>query len=86
MRSGAPRARRSGLVIGAGATVGGAWAAGVLCALAETEGFEATACEVVVGTSAGSVVAALLAAGVPPQEMADSFPTATATASPSARL
>lgn len=73
MGSGAPRKRRSGLVIGAGATVGGAWAAGVLCALAETEGYEATASEVVVGTSAGSVVAALVAAGVPPREMADLF-------------
>jgi len=63
-----PQPRR-GLVIGAGAAVGGAWALGMLCALAETE--EATAFEVVVGTSAGSVLAALLGSGVPPRAMAE---------------
>src|SRR5918998_1495571 len=65
--------RRRGLVIGAGAAVGGAWAAGVLCVLTETARFEMTRPEVVVGTSAGSVVAALIAAGVPPPEMAELF-------------
>jgi NTE family protein len=58
---------RRGLVIGAGAAVGGAWAMGVLCALAETEGFDASASEVIVGTSAGSVLAALISCRVPPR-------------------
>jgi len=45
----------------------------VLCALTEAETFEESGPEVVVGTSAGSVVAALMAAGVPPREMAELF-------------
>jgi NTE family protein len=61
--------RRRGLVIGAGGAAGGVWAAGVLCALTETASFPVTRMDVVVGTSAGSVVAALLAADVPPREM-----------------
>lgn len=65
--------RRCGLVIGAGAAVGGAWAAGALCALNETETFVMTRADVVVGTSAGSVVAVLIAAGMPPQEMFELF-------------
>jgi NTE family protein len=65
-----PQPRR-GLVIGAGAAVGGAWALGVLCAWAETEEADVTAFEVVVGTSAGSVLAALLGSGMPPRAVAD---------------
>src|SRR5947209_16194354 len=60
-----------GLVIGAGGAVGGAWAAGMLCALADTGDWDATALDVVVGTSAGSVLAALLGAGVPPRAMVE---------------
>ena len=66
---GVPHVRR-GLVIGAGGALGGAWAVGVLCALAESEGFDATSSEVVVGTSAGSVLAALIGGGMPPRMMA----------------
>jgi NTE family protein len=69
---------RRGLVIGAGAAVGGAWAMGVLCALAETEGLDATASEVVVGTSSGSVLAALVSCGVPPQLVAQTLSGAPA--------
>ena len=64
----APRPRR-GLVVGAGAALGGAWALGVLCALQDVEGYDPAAQDVVVGTSAGSVLAALVACGVPLQEM-----------------
>lgn len=64
-----PTARR-GLVIGAGAALGGAWAVGALCALADVEGYDATAADVVVGTSAGSLLAAMIGLAVPPQAMA----------------
>lgn len=56
---------RRGLVIGAGAALGGAWALGVLCALRDVEGYDPGDVDVVVGTSAGSVLAALTASGVP---------------------
>jgi NTE family protein len=66
-----PSQPRRGLVIGAGSAVGGAWALGVLCAWAETEEADVTAFDVIVGTSAGSVLAALLGAGMPPRAMAE---------------
>jgi NTE family protein len=59
------------LVIGAGAALGGAWAVGALCALADVERLDPTGLDVVVGTSAGSVLAALIGCGVSPQEMAE---------------
>ena len=54
---------RVGLVLGAGGVVGHAWHAGVLEALQEGRGWDARSAEVVVGTSAGSVVGALLRGG-----------------------
>lgn len=65
------RTPRRGLVIGAGAALGGAWAVGALCALAEVEGLDAPTSDVVVGTSAGSLIAALIGSGVPPRLMAE---------------
>ncbi|MGY1671702.1 patatin-like phospholipase family protein [Geodermatophilus sp. SYSU D00710] len=62
---------RRGLVIGAGAALGGAWALGALCALHEFEGYDPAGVDVVVGTSAGSVLAALVGCGVPPRQMAE---------------
>jgi NTE family protein len=71
---GVPRPpRRRGLVLGAGAALGGAWTIGVLCALADTEGWDPTGVDVVVGTSAGSVLAALIGHGVPPRVMAQTL-------------
>jgi NTE family protein len=55
-----------GLVLGAGGVLGGAWLTGGLHALADETGWDPAAAECVVGTSAGSMVGALLAAGVPP--------------------
>jgi len=55
---------RIGLVLGAGGIVGHAFHAGVLAALAEVTGWDPREAEVVVGTSAGSVVGALLRAGM----------------------
>jgi len=55
---------RIGLVLGAGGVVGEAFHAGVLAALCEVTGFDARTAHYLVGTSAGSVVAASLRAGV----------------------
>ncbi|GAC1611403.1 MAG: patatin-like phospholipase family protein [Mycobacteriales bacterium] len=52
------------LVLGAGGLTGQAFHLGVLTALAEETGFDATAADILVGTSAGSLVAATLAAGL----------------------
>ena len=63
------RAPRRGLVIGAGAALGGAWALGALTALADVEGYDPRAADLLIGTSAGSVLAALIASGVPTDDM-----------------
>ena len=57
-------APRRGLVLGAGGLLGAAWTIGALDALAEVEGFEPHEADVLVGTSAGSVLAALLGGGL----------------------
>jgi NTE family protein len=56
---------RRGLVLGAGGVLGFSWAVGALTALEAAEGIDLRECEVVVGTSAGSITAALLGCGVP---------------------
>lgn len=56
------------LVLGAGGILGEAWTSAVLAGLAESDGFDARRCEAYVGTSAGSIVAAMLCAGVDPRE------------------
>jgi NTE family protein len=61
--------RRIGLVLGAGGSIGHAFHAGVLAALAET-GWDPRTAEVIVGTSAGSVVAAYLRAGLSAPDLA----------------
>jgi len=53
-----------GLVLGAGGVVGGAYHAGALAALAETADWDARNADVIVGTSAGSIAAAALRAGL----------------------
>jgi NTE family protein len=58
-----------GLVLGAGGLVGHAYHAGVLRALSD-HGWDARAAAVVVGTSAGSGVGALLRAGLPARDLA----------------
>ena len=56
------------LVLGAGGTIGGAWIGGVLAGVAAETGIDFASCEHVVGTSAGSIVAADLLAGVEPRD------------------
>jgi NTE family protein len=55
------------LVLGAGGTLGEAWLRGLLGGLQDGAGLDFRACEYLVGTSAGSIVAATLAAGKPPE-------------------
>ena len=57
---------RVGLVLGAGGVLGGAWLAGTLATLTEQTGWDPATADVIVGTSAGSMIGALLASGVPP--------------------
>jgi NTE family protein len=56
-----------GLVLGAGGVVGGAYHAGALAALAEA-GWDARGADLIVGTSAGSICAAALRAGLTPAD------------------
>jgi NTE family protein len=55
-----------GLVLGAGGVQGGAWLTGGLEALADVTGWDPASADVIVGTSAGSMIASLVAAGLPP--------------------
>lgn len=54
------------LVLGAGGTLGEAWMRGLLDGIAAESGVDFRECEYFVGTSAGSIVAATLAAGRAP--------------------
>ncbi len=65
------RKPRRGLVLGAGGVLGAAWAVGALCALEEVHGFDPRDADVIIGTSAGSVLSALLGAGVSATQLRD---------------
>lgn len=60
---------RFGLVLGGGGVLGGAWMVGALAALQEVHQVDPRDAELVVGTSAGSLLAALLGAGVSVEEL-----------------
>jgi NTE family protein len=55
------------LVLGAGGILGEAWLTAVLAGLADAGGFDARESGQLIGTSAGSIVAAMLAAGADPR-------------------
>ena len=55
---------RRGLVLGGGGVLGAAWTVGAVTALEQVHGLDAREFDELVGTSAGSVVASLLASGV----------------------
>lgn len=59
-----------GLVLGAGGVVGASWLIGALQALEDETGWAPQSAERIVGTSAGSVIGSLSAAGLSPQLMA----------------
>jgi NTE family protein len=54
------------VVLGGGGILGEAWMSAFLAGLDEAEDFDARGCGTYVGTSAGSIVAASLVAGLPP--------------------
>lgn len=62
--------RRVGLVLGGGGVVGAAYHAGALTALHQDTGWDPRTADVIVGTSAGSLVGALLRLGVAPADLA----------------
>lgn len=60
---------RRGLVLGGGGVLGGTWAVGALSAMEKQFGFAAADADIIVGTSAGSVIAALVGAGVTVEQL-----------------
>ncbi|MEA2298939.1 MAG: hypothetical protein QOF77_1875 [Solirubrobacteraceae bacterium] len=65
--SGPPIIRPDVLVLGAGGTLGEAWMTGLLAGIEDATGLDLRETESFVGTSAGAIVAARLAAGRPPR-------------------
>lgn len=61
---------RIGLVLGGGGASGLAFHAGVLWALHHDLGWDPRTADIIVGTSAGSIVGALLRSDVPPEDLA----------------
>lgn len=60
---------RRGLVLGGGGMLGAAWTTAALAVLAEDVGWDPREAEMIVGTSAGSVIAALLGAGASAEDL-----------------
>jgi NTE family protein len=61
--------RRRGLVLGAGGVLGASWTIGALNAVQEATGWDPREAEVVIGTSAGSVLAAFVGNGVSAEQL-----------------
>ncbi len=61
---------RIGLVLGAGGATGHAFHIGALTALEEATGWDPRSADVIVGTSAGAVIGALLRGGMAPRDLA----------------
>jgi NTE family protein len=60
---------RRGIVLGAGGVLGAAWTIGALRAVEEHAGFDPRDAEVIIGTSAGSVVGSALATGISVEQL-----------------
>jgi NTE family protein len=60
---------RRGLVLGGGGMLGAAWMTGSLTVLSEAVGWDPREAEMIVGTSAGAVLAALIGAGASPRDL-----------------
>ena len=71
------------LVLGGGGILGEAWMSSVLVGLDESSAFDSLSCGRYVGTSAGSIVAASLAAGLDPGSRLGSLPEQPADVRPS---
>jgi NTE family protein len=76
-------APRRGLVLGAGGVLGAAWMVGALRALELSTGWDPRTAEVVVGTSAGSVLTAFVTLGVSTEQMANHQRGVTVAGEPS---
>lgn len=70
------------IVIGGGGVLGGTWAVGALKALEESHGFSVNDVDLLIGTSAGSVLAALLANGVSIDELIQHYSDQKVTSGP----
>ena len=75
-----------GLVLGGGGVLGAAWMVGAMTALEEVHGLDPRDADLVVGTSAGSMLAALLGAGVSVAELRAHQLGEPAASGPLARL
>jgi NTE family protein len=78
----AKRTPRRGLVLGGGGVLGGTWAVGALAAMEKKFGFAAADADIIVGTSAGSVLAALLGAGVDVEQLTRHYSDREVTSGP----
>src|SRR4051812_24924743 len=65
----ASTAVRRGLVLGGGGMLGAAWMTGALKVVSEAVAWDPREAEMLVGTSAGAVLAALVGAGASPAEL-----------------
>jgi NTE family protein len=70
------------LVLGGGGVLGEAWMSAVLAGIEEASGFDARDCSGFVGTSAGSIVASALAAGLAAGERLGALPSQPADPEP----
>jgi len=73
---------RRAIVIGGGGVLGGTWAVGALSALEVQIGMAASEVDLLVGTSAGSVLAALVACGVSTAELRQEYGQEKVTSGP----
>lgn len=71
MADASSRVPRRALVLGGGGILGGAWAVGALEAIQQVDGIDPRDFDVIVGTSAGSVLGALVGAGVSIESLRD---------------
>jgi NTE family protein len=76
------RRPRRGLVLGGGGVLGGTWAVGALAAMQEQYGFDVADVDVIVGTSAGSVLAALIGGGVTVDQLRQHYGDQVVTSGP----
>jgi len=74
------------LVLGVGGILGEAWLSAVLAGLIESGAFDPEACELFLGTSAGSIVAAALSAGVDPRTRLEELPEPPPAPGPQASM
>ncbi len=69
-------------MIGGGGVLGGTWAVGALSALEQSQGFSVNDVDLLVGTSAGSVLASLIARGVTIDELIQHYSDQKVTSGP----